>query len=66
MKNYDENKDGNIGYYLEVDVECLKNYIIHIVIYCFYQSVNAWLKIKKWFIKYFSLIKNHGLNRILI
>ena len=24
MKNYDENKDGNIGYYLEVDVECPK------------------------------------------
>ena len=36
IKNYDE--DGDIGYFLGVDIEYPKKYICYIVIYRFYQK----------------------------
>ena len=93
IKNYDE--DSNIGYFLDVDVECpkelhdvhidlpflpekmknnkwnkfvcnlydKKNYFIHIR--TLKQALMHGLKLKR-FTKYFSLIKKHDLNHILI
>ena len=34
IRNYDKNSD--IGYFLEVDIDYLKNYLIFIKICCFY------------------------------